>query len=203
MSNGALLGGHEDAAGTDQSGENRDLPTSKVPRTIVVVHLPQNQLVYLELQDMAGKPVLGEFLVLEGTRYCVTEVTQSIGEFKADGSQARRFGLEKLLEILAVLYEKEAVSLLRGLRNIGSGDQAEAIGSIIVARKSLVGNFDHAVFVRVKSAGGKTVVSNVLGQLLRTHSLIDTTSAHENVGNHGTSPAAPLLIVGEDAASEQ
>lgn len=202
MSHGALSGGHGDVTDAGQSDENLESPASNIARTIVIVHLPQNELVYLELQDITAKPVAGEFLILEGARYCVTEVTQSIGEFRGDGTQTRRGGLEKLLEILAVLFENEAMSLLRGMRNIGSGDKAEAVGSIIIARKSFVGDFDHAVFVRVKAAGGKTGISSAFGQLLKMHSLIDTTTAQENVGNHGTSPIAPIII-GDDAASEQ
>ena len=103
-----------------------------------------------------------------------------------------------------MLFNDNAMNMLSGLRNIGSGDQPKATGGIFLPSKSLVGDFDHAVVVRLKAHGGKTAVNDLLGQLLKAHSATDApTTAHENVGNHGTSPAAPPIIVGEDAASEQ
>lgn len=169
-------------------------------RTIVIFHLPENQLVYLELEDLVALPVEGNFVVLEGVRYRVGDVIESIGEFKSDGSQTRREGLAKLLEILAVMFDKEAMSLFRGLRNIGSGDQVEKIGAIVMPNKSIVGDFDRPVVVRLKAVGGKAPVTDLLGQLLRTFVSTDApTAARDVVGIHGA-PGVPPIIVGVEAA---
>jgi hypothetical protein len=166
-------------------------------RTVVVFHLPSNQLVYLELSDLSGKPVENTNLVLDGNRYRVVDVTESIGVFKADGSKLS--GMEKLLEISAVLFENDALTLLANLRNIGSGDQPEVKGGVIIPNSKLIGDFDNVVVVRLKASSGRVVTASALGDLVKA--FYSQTGGELPATTNG-SPAVPPMIIGDAAASE-
>jgi len=165
-------------------------------RTIVIFHLPSNALVYLELADLVTTPIAGANYTLEGARYQVTDVLESIGEFK---DSAQRSGMHKLLEMLALRFDNDSISLLAQLRNIGSGDPPTVgPGGIILPTKHLIGDFDHAVLVSVKELGKKRVAGTLLGQL-------QTFAVHGHTGedsdsNKGAHSSAPPTRVGEDAA---
>lgn len=166
-------------------------------RTIVVFHLPSSELVYLELGDLAGKPVDGSYVVLDGTRYKVSEPTESIGEFKTDST--RRSGIEKLFEIVAVMFNQDAVTLFKTLRNIGSGDQPEVRGGIIIPRATVIGDFDNVIVAKLENAGGK-VSRTLLTQLHRAFASDADNGERAPAGDQTTSPAAPAIIVGDEAA---
>jgi len=162
-------------------------------RTIVLFHL-NDELVYLELADLAAKPKNGENITLEGHRYQVSEVHESIGEFKVDGQ--RRSGMDKLLEILALRFDDQAIPLLARLRNVGSGDQPVHTGSIILPTSTLVGDFDHAVLAVLKPYGNK-VTGNLLGQL---HQFAAGVPLHAEPDTNGAAAVAPIRV--GDAAAE-
>lgn len=167
-------------------------------RTIVVFHLPTDELVYLELGDIVAKPAVGTDYVLQGTRYKVSDVMESIGEFKADGT--RRSGMDKLLEMLGVRFGATAVTLLQKLRNIGSGDQPQVgPGGIILPNKSLFGEFDHAVLA-VLSDTGKKVSGGVLQQL---HTFAAGSGAEAEIPAGGAPHGVEPIRVTDDAATNE
>jgi hypothetical protein len=163
-------------------------------RTIVVFHLPTNELMYLELGDLVNSPEVGVQYTFEGVRYRVTDVTETIGEFEANGT--RRTGFDKLLELLAVSFDLESLRLLARMRNIGSGDQPEKapIGGILLPPKSMFGNFDHAVLVELKAVGSKAT-STLLSQLRQ---IAGGASFEMNAAVAAT--GSPPIRVGEEAA---
>jgi hypothetical protein len=161
-------------------------------RTIVVFHLPTNELVYLEREDLDSKPIAGDNYTLEGVRYQVTDVLESIGEYKAEG--ARRAGMDKLLEVLALRFDNEAVTLLARLRNVGSGDQPQVgPGGIFLPLKTLIGDFDHVILVSVQNFG-KRATGNLLGLL---HSFAH---GEQLIAQPAAPDKAQPIRVGEDAA---
>lgn len=138
-------------------------------RTVLFFHLPTPELVYIELGDALNKPVAGENYTLEGVRYKVTDVLESIGEFAADetGRMHKRSGMDKLLEMLAVRFDQEAIVLLARMRNVGSGDQPQthAGTGILLPSSNLLGDFDHAVLVTVMADTARRGATAVLQQL--------------------------------------
>jgi hypothetical protein len=166
-------------------------------RTIVVFHLPTNELVYVELGDIVGKPIAGENYTLDGARYRVTDVLESIGEFKSDGKQ--RTGLDKLLELLALRLEGNALTVLSKLRSIGSADQLQpGPGGVIIPSQQLLPDFDHVVLVSLSDMG-KRASTTILTQL--------RTFANGSVGEAYVAESAPHGVdpirVTDDAASNE
>jgi hypothetical protein len=155
-------------------------------RTVLFFHLPTPELVYIELGDSLNKPVAGENYTLEGVRYKVTDVLESIGEMAADdtGRLHKRSGMDKLLEMLAIRFDQEAIALLARMRNVGSGDQPDTYAgtSILLPGKSMIGDFDHAVLVTVMADTVRKPSSAVLQQLklIATGNVLDLTAgSHE------------------------
>jgi len=138
-------------------------------RTILFFHLPTPELVYIELGDALNKPVAGENYTLEGVRYKVTDVLESIGEFAADesGRMVKRSGMDKMLEMLAIRFDQEAIPLLARLRNVGSGDQPETYAGtgILLPGTNMIGDFDHAVLVTVMADAARKASKSVVQQL--------------------------------------
>lgn len=166
-------------------------------RTIVVFYLPSNELVYCELEDLAGKPVSGDGFVFEGAQYKAVRPTQTLGVFKSGGK--RRTGLEKLCDLLEVAVGGDLMSLIAKIRNIGSGDQPESAGPVILPRKFTFDDFDHAILVRLELVAGRPATA--LSAATRLHAAI-ATEGDESVPTPVTAASAPpSIIVGEDAAS--
>lgn len=138
-------------------------------RTILFFHLPTPELVYIELGDALNKPVAGENYTLQGVRYKVTDVLESIGEYAPDeaGRMVKRSGMDKLLEMLAIRFDEEAVPLLARMRNVGSGDQPATFAgtSIFMPGSDIVGDFDHAVLVTVMADAARKASRKVVQQL--------------------------------------
>ncbi len=162
-------------------------------RIILFFHLPTPELVYIELGDALNKPVAGENYTLEGVRYKVTDVLESIGEFGPDesGRMVKRSGMDKLLEMLAIRFDQEAIPLLARMRNVGSGDQPETYGTsgILIPGTNMIGDFDHAVLVTVMADAARKPSSSVIQQLklMSSGNVLDLTA---KVGAGATSKAS-------------
>lgn len=113
------------------------------------------------LSDLPLPPVEGRHYVFDGKRYQVTEIIECLGVKGEDGRV--RSANEKLLELLSALSGDgtSALALLARVTDIGPGDTARPSGLVVVG-SVLPTDFDHVVFVRLKSLSKKLGVKTTL-----------------------------------------
>jgi hypothetical protein len=118
-------------------------------KTIVIMDVPGGPLLCCRIEDLTLTPERGSSYVLEGRLYDVERAIEVIGIYKLG---SRKSTDEQLLSLVKMLSgDEQAMIRLANMRNIGTEEEGETTGGIILATSlSFTANADRLVYLRLR-----------------------------------------------------
>jgi hypothetical protein len=125
-------------------------------KTMIVFHLPQGQLLYCDLADLALTPALRSTYQFDGAEYEVERPRELLTR-KGDGSRAPTS--EQLLDLMIAVAPPEqplaALAMIASMRNIGDNILPHTDGGILLplGAKKLIEDVDRLVVLTMRHIG--------------------------------------------------